>query len=687
LAPRTFSRISLSLCALVIASTLPALSVAAAPGDVSRQAGLNRYATAAQISHDTFSPGVNVAYVVNGLGFADALGAGAAAAELGGPLLLVTQSSIPSETATELDRLNPDEIIVAGGIGVVSDAVKTALGAYSSTVNRQAGLNRYATAAAISAGTFDPGVNVVYVANGLGFPDALAAGPAAAELGGPLLLVTASSIPSETATELDRLNPDEIIVAGGTGVVSDAVKTALGAYSSTVNRQAGLNRYATAAAISAGTFDPGVNVVYVANGLGFPDALAAGPAAAHLGGPLLLVSQCAIPSETATELDRLNPGQIIIAGGTGVVCAALESQLQAFIPGMPPNANNDNLGNVKSDCKWQYRVLNNDTDAEGATLSITAVSDPAHGTAGILTHRLGGVEIPRVVSYVSDSGYTGADSFNYTISDGAGGSDTATVNLTVIANSGDTDGDGQPDECDAFATDGTNASGRALPFSLTFDAGGGEIEDGGFTGLMTNSFTPSLTQYNPALVGLDGSGHFVVDQVPEGDSANGGNDLKNGFQVNVTMPVSSFTVHGRVCSPYPPGVFASAGIIIGPGNQDNYIKAVIETSTGTGVHDSREVNGEGSIIAAKLDAAIGSAACTDLYLYIDTVAHTYSPTYSTNNGVTRSGFTTGAGARTVPASWTDGTQALAVGIFSTSQGPASPYTATFDLLEVHAGLP
>ena len=201
------------------------------PGLVTRQAGPNRYATAAAISAGAFSPGVPVAYVALGTNFPDALAAAAAAGHLGGPLLLVTTSSIPAETAAELARLKPGRIVVAGGISVVSDAVLGALDPYTTgTVTRQAGPNRYATAAAISAGAFSPGVPVAYVALGTNFPDALAAAAAAGHLGGPLLLVTTSSIPAETAAELARLKPGRIVVAGGISVVSDAVLGALAAY-------------------------------------------------------------------------------------------------------------------------------------------------------------------------------------------------------------------------------------------------------------------------------------------------------------------------------------------------------------------------------------------------------------------------------------------------------------------------
>ena len=95
---------------------------------------------------------------------------------------------------------------------------------------------------------------VVYVATGENFPDALGAGPAAAIVKGPILLVSQNSIPGETAAELTRLSPDKIVIVGGTAVVSPSVESALAAYAGTVERIAGANRYDTAAKLSAATF-------------------------------------------------------------------------------------------------------------------------------------------------------------------------------------------------------------------------------------------------------------------------------------------------------------------------------------------------------------------------------------------------------------------------------------------------
>src|SRR5581483_2536958 len=111
--------------------------------------------------------------------------------------------------------------VVVGSTGVVGNGVAGALKAYatSGTVERLGGPDRYATAAAISASTFGPGVPVAYVATGLNFPDALAAAAAAGLRGVPVHLVTRDTIPPATATELARLRPERIVVVGSTGVV------------------------------------------------------------------------------------------------------------------------------------------------------------------------------------------------------------------------------------------------------------------------------------------------------------------------------------------------------------------------------------------------------------------------------------------------------------------------------------
>ena len=202
-------------------------------------------------------------------------------------------------------------------------------------MTRLAGSDRYATAAAISAASFSPGVPVAYVATGTNFPDALAAGAAAASHDGPVLLVASTYVPPATAIELTRLRPALIKLVGGASIVSDGVAQTLRQYATggTVERIAGANRYGTAARISADTFAQAVAVAYVATGLTFPDALAGVAAAGTRDGPILLVKPDGIPAETADELTRLRPGRIVVLGSTGVVSDAVAADLADFTSG------------------------------------------------------------------------------------------------------------------------------------------------------------------------------------------------------------------------------------------------------------------------------------------------------------------------------------------------------------------
>ncbi|HYF65275.1 MAG TPA: Ig-like domain-containing protein [Herpetosiphonaceae bacterium] len=68
-------------------------------------------------------------------------------------------------------------------------------------------------------------------------------------------------------------------------------------------------------------------------------------------------------------------------------------------------------------------VLANDTDADQDALTITGLTAPAHGSVQIV----GGT-----VRYAPAAGYVGSDSFGYTVSDGVGGTASATVTVSVV---------------------------------------------------------------------------------------------------------------------------------------------------------------------------------------------------------------------------------------------------------------
>ena len=69
-------------------------------------------------------------------------------------------------------------------------------------------------------------------------------------------------------------------------------------------------------------------------------------------------------------------------------------------------------------------VLSDDTDVDGDDLTVASVTQPTNGTV---------TNNGSDVSYTPDANYYGSDTFTYTVSDGNGGTDTATVSITVTS--------------------------------------------------------------------------------------------------------------------------------------------------------------------------------------------------------------------------------------------------------------
>ncbi|MEW5959568.1 MAG: Ig-like domain-containing protein, partial [Chloroflexota bacterium] len=88
----------------------------------------------------------------------------------------------------------------------------------------------------------------------------------------------------------------------------------------------------------------------------------------------------------------------------------------------PPDAVDDNVTTPKG-TPVVIPVLANDTDPDGDTLTVTQFTQ---GNRGTVTANADGT-----LTYTPNSSYKGDDSFTYTISDGKGGADTATVHITT----------------------------------------------------------------------------------------------------------------------------------------------------------------------------------------------------------------------------------------------------------------
>lgn len=196
---------------------------------------------------------------------------------------------------------------------------------------RWAGANRYKTAIEVSQANYPAGAETVIIATGLNFPDALAAASLAEGAGAPVLLVAGGSVPGSVLAEVNRLNPSEIVILGGTAAVPMSAEDVLDDVAP-VTRLAGSNRYETAIKIAEATHPGTSDVVFVAPGTTYPEPLVAGSAAAADDAPVLLVPPTSLPGSVATELVRLNPTTVVVVGGGTVISQAVVDAIAGLGP-------------------------------------------------------------------------------------------------------------------------------------------------------------------------------------------------------------------------------------------------------------------------------------------------------------------------------------------------------------------
>ncbi len=84
---------------------------------------------------------------------------------------------------------------------------------------------------------------------------------------------------------------------------------------------------------------------------------------------------------------------------------------------------NDDSATVNEDTSVTIAVLDNDSDVDGDSLSVMAVTAPANGTAVI--------NPDSTITYTPDANFNGTDSFSYTVDDGNGGTTSALVTIYV----------------------------------------------------------------------------------------------------------------------------------------------------------------------------------------------------------------------------------------------------------------
>jgi putative cell wall-binding protein/C1A family cysteine protease len=293
-----------------------------------RLAGANRYETAAKISQASFTTAdtVVLAYSMN---YADALAGVSLATKLKAPILLTNTKTLDATTLAEIKRLNAKNVIILGGTGAISDEVKKELENNGLTTERIAGASRFGTATAIAEKLNENPTDVFFVYYD-GFADALSVSPIAASKNAPIIyLSTNGELHPDTAAYLAKLKEKGCVknayVIGGEGVISnDMMNKAGNALGVTPTRVFGKDRFATCVAVNekfADVLDG--DMLCVATGMDFPDALAGGVYAAINKAPLFLVNgklkTPKLSDEQKAFLKARSAARITTFGGEGAV--------------------------------------------------------------------------------------------------------------------------------------------------------------------------------------------------------------------------------------------------------------------------------------------------------------------------------------------------------------------------------
>lgn len=275
-----------AICTLTLALSLSLTSaVLASNVNKERIFGSDRYETSAKICDSEFANNAEVAFIVSGENFPDALCTSPLAKRYNAPILLTSKNELSSNVKERLIKLNVKKVFIIGGNGSVSKKVEDEIKALNIEVERISGTTRYGTSVKI-AEKMDESYEVVVTTSSL-FADALSIAPIAAMKSMPILLVNKNNIPKETEEFIKNHNVDKVYLIGGPGVITDAVKNKL----PNVERLYGNTRYETNINIINHFRDElDLSKSIVASGENFPDALSGSMLAAINKTPLVLLN-------------------------------------------------------------------------------------------------------------------------------------------------------------------------------------------------------------------------------------------------------------------------------------------------------------------------------------------------------------------------------------------------------------
>ena len=298
--------------------------------NVQRISGQNRVQTAIEVSKKMFKEGTNKVVLANQDNYSDVLTAAPFAKANNASLLYVSSNSISKEVMSEISRLKAKEITIIGGEKSVDEGLKKELEKRNFKVDRLSGIDRYKTSAKIAAKLIDGKTTTLEIASGENYADALSLNNAAEKDKAPILLVRVNAIDKSVEDVIKSSKASLINIAGGEKSVSESTKSNIKKISNaTVNRMGGADRYETS--ILLAKYSGAKEVVVVASGENFADALVAAPFSAKQKGAILLTNKDKLGQNAEQFIKDTKFNKSYVIGGEKSVSKDVINQLTSII--------------------------------------------------------------------------------------------------------------------------------------------------------------------------------------------------------------------------------------------------------------------------------------------------------------------------------------------------------------------
>jgi len=185
------------------------------------------------------------------------------------------------------------------------------------SAERISGQDRIETALKISQKGWDSAKTVI-LDEYSDYPDAIASTPFAVSLNAPILITKGDSIDPRVVNELKRLQPQKIILLGGTACLQPSIEEELDKLTLKWERIGGIDRYETSILLAKRLSS---DSLILANGDNFPDALSAATFAGIKQIPIVLTSTT-LPKSVIQYYKETGPKHLIVIGGTAVIPSA-----------------------------------------------------------------------------------------------------------------------------------------------------------------------------------------------------------------------------------------------------------------------------------------------------------------------------------------------------------------------------